>query len=201
MKKIKSIIIILITIHFSFIIISQLRELKILDTHLSKIIENRYILPFFEQNWGMFSPNPPQGNQFIMIKFKTYQDSIVIDPHKNIRNNSNGDFLNLDQRLLKYQAECFNDIIEKNNQLNSNSYSDKKNYGLLSFINYSLFILKNQKSFTKNLKSSDLIYIDLYLIDDILDKPQSKQKFKGRYYTEIKNVFSITKNEFDKLQL
>lgn len=201
MKEIKLFIIILITIHFSFIITSQLRELKILDTHLSKIIESHYILPFFEQNWGMFSPNPPQGNQFIMIKFKTYQDSIIIDPHKNIRNNSNGGFLNLDQRLLKYQAECFNDIIEKNNQLNSNSCNDKKNYGLLSFINYSLFILKNQKSFTKNLKSSDLIYIDLYLIDDILDKPQSKQKFKGRYYTEIKNVFSITKNEFDKLQL
>lgn len=203
MKKTKTFFIILISLHFILIIVSQLKELKILNNKFSQMVEHYYTLPYLEQNWGMFSPNPPQGNQFIMIKFRTNNSSVLIDSHKKIRENSNKGFLNLDQRLMKYQIECFNDIINKiqANELDLDKPNIKNSIGLQSTMNYSLFVLKKQEGIIENSKPTDSIFIDLYLIDDVLDKPKSKNKYKGKYYTEIKNIFLTTKNEYDKLQL
>lgn len=191
MKYIKILIITLISLHFIFIIISQLYELNIFNNKYSKIVDEYYILPYFEQHWGMFSPNPPQGNQFIMIKFRSSGKSIVIDLHEKIRKNSNKKFLNLDQRLMKYQTECFNDIMNKlqTKEISLNNPNVKKSKGLQSTMNYSLFVLKKQKDFVNQLKPSDSIFVDFYLIDDVLDKPESKNKYKGKYYTEFKNIF------------
>lgn len=203
MKYFKTLIISVICIHFSFIIISQLQDINVLNNHFSKKVNKHYILPFFEQNWGMFSPDPPQGNQYIMIKFRINDKSILVNPHQTILRNSIRGFLNLDQRLMKYQIECFNDIVKKyqTGKLAVNNPNIQKSVGLQSTINYSLFILYKQKDFIKHAKPSDSIFIDLYLIDDILDIPKSNTKYKDRYYTEIKNIFLTTKDEYDKLQL
>lgn len=60
MKKLKIILIVLLVCHFTLIVINQFDYLKYIRTNnkLNELAE-KYTNPFFEQNWGMFSPNPP----------------------------------------------------------------------------------------------------------------------------------------------
>lgn len=191
----KVIISILLILHFSCVISVQFYDLQYIKAEKIKNIRNFYIIPYFEQNWGMFAPSPPNGNQYFLIKFHSGNNSVVIDIHKKTKENSDKGLFNLDQRLLKYQNECYNDILNKlvHKKL-SISFPDTKNsHGLQSILNYSKFSLKHQSEFLIKLAPNDIIYADVYLMDMPLNSYGSKIKFGNKKYILLPNIYLSNK--------
>lgn len=191
----KNFILLILVIHFTFVVIVQFYDLGYTNNRIAEKIKNNYITPFFEQNWGMFAPTPPHGNQYFVIKFHTDKDSIIVDIHEDIKNNSNRGFLNINQRLLKYQNSCYNDIIKKRSigRLN-NIYKDKnKSHGLESILNYSKLTLKNQKAFLNTISDKDSVFIDIYLINEPLLPSNSKKKYEEKKYITLTDIYLTTK--------
>lgn len=186
----KVIITVLLILHFSCVILVQLYDLQYIKTERIKKIKNFYIIPYFEQNWGMFAPNPPQGNQYFLIKFHSGNNSVVIDIHKKIKENSDKGLFNLDQRLLKFQNECYNDILNKllHKKLSISFPNTKDSHGLQSILNYSKFSLKQQSEFLIKLAPNDIIYADVYLMDIPLNPYGSKIKFGNKKYILLPNI-------------
>ncbi|MGN7757591.1 DUF5819 family protein [Chryseobacterium sp. 22532] len=194
-KLLKNFTIGCLSIHFLFVILVQFYDLDYTKNGTIKKIKDFYINPFFEQNWGMFSPTPPHGNQYFIIKYHTNTNNITIDIHEDIKNNSNQGLFNINQRLLKYQNGCYNDIIQKISKGNLDRiYADKsKSHGLESILNYSKLTLKNQKSFLDKINNKDSVFVDIYLINESLIPPYSKNKFEEKKYITLTNVYLTNK--------
>ncbi|WP_372483249.1 DUF5819 family protein [Elizabethkingia anophelis] len=192
---VKTLIIMSLSFHFSSVILVQFFDLGYTKSRFVNKIKVNYIIPFFEQNWGMFSPNPPRGNQYFIIKFRANNSTALVDIHEKIKENSDRGLFNLDQRLLKYQIECYNDIIDKfsENKLKVNSPHVENSHGLESILNYSKFSLKNQYSFLEKLKPNDSIYADIYLMDMPLNPYNSKEKFGETKYMLFSNIYLLKK--------
>lgn len=191
----QKLIIVLLICHFSCVILVQFYDLQYIKTEKVKKIRDFYIIPYFEQNWGMFAPNPPQGNQYFLIKFHSGNNNVVIDIHKKIKENSDRGLFNLDQRLLKYQNECYNDIVNKilQKKLSITLPNVNESYGLQSILNYSKFSLKQQTEFLRKLAPNDIIYADVYLMDMPLNPYGSKSKFDSKKYILLPNVYLSSK--------
>ena len=153
-------------------------------------MKNDYALPFFEQNWGMFSPNPPMGNHFFLIKFESDNtESNFIDIHKNVRENSFNSFFSIDQRIIKYFAECYNDIIRKKNRGIVVEQNIHLSHGLESIINYSKIVLSNQNDFLKKVDSNDSIFVKIYLVDEKLNLNIHETKNYTKTYIELEKIY------------
>ncbi|WP_059015033.1 DUF5819 family protein, partial [Flavobacterium psychrophilum] len=139
--------IVLLSIHFILVLLNQCYQQNwaYFKTKPIEQINSNYINPFFEQNWGMFAPNPPHGNQYIVVQFYTKKDSTeLINIHEKIMQSSFKRFFSLDQRILKYFNSCYNDIIIKKSNKYSNEEMIKKSHGLQSILNYSRIVLQKQ---------------------------------------------------------
>jgi len=190
-KILKYALIVAITMHFLCVVIVQLYDLGYLKNSISEKIQKHYILPFFEQNWGMFAPNPPRGNQYFVVRFYTNQnDTLTINIHKKVLENSTFGLFNNNQRLLKYQNECYNDIINKisSQKLNLTNPDVSQSHGLESILNYSEIALAKQTSFLE--KINDSVFIDLILVDEALSPPNSEEKYLEKSYLVLSNIIS-----------
>ena len=200
MKYVKFILKSTLIIHFIFIITGQIRDLGFIKNEYTKKIENNYISPYFEQNWSMFSPNPPTGNQYIVLSFRCKNNNLVLDIHEQVRKGSIFSFLNINQRLLKYQSECYNDILTKIElkKIILNNVDSRKSHGLQSILNYAKIALIKQSVFLKSINSKDSITTDIYLVDHPLNPPKSKKFLGEKKFIKLENIFLGTKNELHK---
>lgn len=192
----KGVIISLIFIHFILVGLTQSYDLGLpfLQSDNVKKINDYYIFPYFEQNWGMFAPNPPHGNEYIIIQF--YSKKIIsnpIDIHEKIKQSSFGNPFSLNQRIIKYFSECYNDIIEKKAKGLSNNELEVKSHGLKALLNYSKIVLKNQTEFLKQIKSKDTIKMNIYLMNEPLNDIKSAKLKKEKYYIQLKDINLIIK--------
>lgn len=173
-----------IIIHFAFIGINQLVSLGYINN--SSFLDNNYINLYFEQHWSMFSPNPPKGNQYFVVKYKTEKDTITIDINEKIRKGSLVSIFNINQRILKYQNECYNDILRdiEEKGIHTKEIKSSKSYGLNSILNYSKIVLNKQNYFSKD----NNVFVDIYLIDEQLNEPNNKNKYKEKRYIHLENM-------------
>ena len=147
--------IIFLSVHFIFILLIQCYQQNWALFKNSSIeeINLAYVTPYFEQNWAMFAPNPPQGNQFIALQFYTKKDSTeLVNIHQKVLENSFRNVFSINQRILKYFNGCYNNIIIKKTSDTNNYELLKKSHGLQSILNYSKIVLGNQEKFIKKSK-------------------------------------------------
>ncbi len=178
--------------HYSLVILIQCYDQgwKIFKTKNIETINKNYITPFFEQNWGMFAPNPPKSNEYFIIKFHTNsKTSKFIDIHTAVINSSFSNPFSIDQRTIKYFSECYNDIAKNINKGYSNQDFLKKSYGLQSILNYSKIVLSNQTAFLNSIKPNDSIKVVLYLINEPLKSFENRRMRKSQFYNKIDDIF------------
>ena len=142
----------------------------------------------------MFSPNPPQGNEYICIKFHTKDRmSKIIDIHEKIKQNSFKTPFSLDQRTIKYLSECYSNILVKKDLGYSSHKLVQKSYGLQSILNYSKIVLSKQKEFLESINENDSIKIDLYLVQESLNVFEKSKMQREQFYVEIDDLYLTTK--------
>jgi Family of unknown function (DUF5819) len=188
----------LLSIYFFIILITQCYDQgwSFFKTQSIKTLKENYISPFFEQNWGMFSPNPPNGNEYIMLRFHAQNDTTrLINIHEKIKESSFRNPFSLNQRIIKYFNECYGDISLNNCKGYSKNEFIKKSYGLQSILNYSKIILKKQTEFLDGINHNDSIKVDLYLVQEPLNDFEKSKLESKQFYTEIKNLNLTTKNK------
>lgn len=199
MVKIYSwILIVILSLHFTIIIATQCYNQGWEFTRLKCIekINDNYVNPYFEQSWTMFSPNPPQGNEYICIKFHTKNRMTkTINIHERIKQNNFKIPFSLDQRTIKYLSECYSDILANKNLGYSNHKLFQKSNGLQSILNYSKIVLSKQKEFLKNSNANDSIKIDLYLVQEPLNVFEKSKLKREQFYVEIDDLYLTTKKE------
>lgn len=150
--------------YFSFILVFQIENFCTQKSEIIATLKKRGIYVFFEQNWSMFSPNPPNSNRSLIVKFVTTDiESSYLNINDQIRKNSAYSVFSFDQRILKYFTECFNNILKV--ECNNSAMKGNKiqSHGLESILNYSALVLKKQAQFNSKLKTGDSIYIKIYL--------------------------------------
>ncbi|MBB1138995.1 DUF5819 family protein [Myroides sp. WP-1] len=195
MKKIfKLFSILIVIVYFLFIGSVQLYDLNYFESKPLNQLKENYALPFFEQNWSMFSPNPPSGNHFFLLKFSTQkQTSGYIDIQQKIRERSFSRCFSIDQRLKKYFSGCFNDIIEIQNAGVDLSLHAYKSQGLESLLNYSKFVFENQTDFKGKLQPKDSVFVNIYLVDEQLNKDIHQKKSYTTLYSELDKIYLLKK--------
>lgn len=185
---------VLVASYFFFIVLFQVYDQDYFKSEIVGNIKNDYALPFFEQNWGMFSPNPPMGNHFFLIKFESNNtESDLIDIHKSVRENSFSSFFSIDQRIIKYFAECYNDIIRKKSKGIVVEQNIHSSHGLESILNYSKIVLKSQRDFLEKIDSNDSIFIKIYLVDEKLNLDIREEKSYSKTYMELEKIYLTNK--------
>jgi Family of unknown function (DUF5819) len=188
----------LLSIYFLIILLTQCYDQgwSFFKIQSIQTLKENYVSPFFEQNWGMFSPNPPHGNEYIMVKFHTQNKTTkLINIHEKIKESSFKNPFSLNQRIIKYFNECYGDISSKNSIGYSNKEFIKKSYGLQSILNYSKIVLKKQTEFLDGINHNDTIKIDLYLVQEPLNDFEKSKLKREQFYTEIKGFNLTTKNK------
>jgi Family of unknown function (DUF5819) len=188
----------LLSIYFIIVVLTQCYDQgwSFFKVKPIQYLKEHYVSPFFEQNWGMFSPNPPHGNEYIMVKFYTQNDSTkLINIHEKIKENSFKNPFSLNQRIIKYFNECYGDIATKHSEGYLGNEFVKKSYGLQSILNYSKIVLKNQKEFLKGVNPNDTIKVNLYLVQEPLNDFEKSKLKREQFYTEIKHLNLTTKNK------
>ncbi|EHQ43722.1 Uncharacterised protein [Myroides odoratus] len=177
-------------LYCSFILLIQVYDQGYFKSDTIQQFKENYALPFFEQNWSMFSPNPPMGNHYFLVQFCTAtQKSDLIDIQKLIRLRSYSSFFSIDQRLKKYFSGCFNDIItlQRNNiKIQGNPHISQ---GLESIVNYSKFVFQNQADFQSLIQPHDSVFIKLFLVDEQLNTDIHLPKTYTTIYTELDKIF------------
>ena len=171
------------------IIIVQCRQLGYIpaSNKIAEIVEFNYVTPFFEQNWGMFSPNPPKGKKYIAIEFFTEENkTALLNIHEAISQNNKQEYFSLNQRLLKYLIECANEVASlkgvNEKEVINNSFA------VQSIKNYALYVLKKQDKFLSNIQAKDSVFINLYVIDE-----QNYQDSTVASHIAIKDIYLTTK--------
>lgn len=194
MKKIFTIVLkILFSSYFLFIILIQVYDQNYFESEKIGEIKNKYALPFLEQNWGMFSPNPPMGNHYFLVKFESGNtESDFIDIHKKVREKSFNSLFSIDQRIIKYFAECYNDIVRKKSKNINIEKNIHSSHGLESILNYSKIVLNNQKDFLEKTSPNDSVFVKIYLIDEQLNKDIHKNKNYTKSFIELERIHLTT---------
>lgn len=187
-------LIVLVASYFFFIVLFQVYDQDYFKSETVGNIKNDYALPFFEQNWGMFSPNPPMGNHFFLIKFESNNtEGDFIDIHKSVRENSFNSFFSIDQRIIKYFAECYNDIIRKKSKGIVVEQNIHSSHGLESMLSYSKIVLKSQIDFLEKIDSNDSIFVKIYLVDEKLNLDIREEKSYSKSYMELEKIYLTNK--------
>ncbi|ADX67057.1 DUF5819 family protein [Weeksella virosa] len=184
---------IIFSVYFLFIIFIQVYDQNFFESEKVGKIKNKYALPFFEQNWGMFSPNPPMGNHYFLVKFESGNiESDYIDIHKKVREKSFNSLFSIDQRIIKYFAECYNDIVRKKSKNINIEKNIHSSHGLESILNYSKIVLNNQRDFLEKTSPNDSVFVKIYLIDEQLNKDIYKDKTYTKSFIELDRIYLTT---------
>ena len=148
----KRLVVFLFVMHFAIVTISVLDNIHVLPQNLITDVVKLYTIPFFEQNWGMFS-NPPTTTRKVYFQFHTpssdQNNKIEIsdwyDINATIYSYNKDHLFSIAQRLIKYESGCLNNIfsyIEKCKDPTPDAciaYSP----GFLSLKNYARIIYAN----------------------------------------------------------
>lgn len=198
-KYIRIIIISILSIHFIIIILSQINEQFKAESKLDIIneIDSYYVLPFFEQHWSMFAPNPPDGKRFIAVQFWNAngikKDSTkILNIHESISQDNMRTYFSLNQRMIKYFAECFNDLSSHLSNKKLNREKLLNSAGLKSIKNYMVYVLKNQKEFLKLTQKGDSIYSTIYLVNEPLPGIR-EESISEKYYQKVDSILLVSK--------
>ncbi len=189
-----------LSIYFIIVVLTQCFDQgwSIFQTKPIQALKDQYVAPFFEQNWGMFSPNPPHGNEYIILKFHTQNNTTKpINIHEKIKENSFKNPFSLNQRVIKYLNECYGDISSRANKGYSNNEFIKRSHGLESILNYSKIVLEKQTEFLDKISANDTIKVDLYLIQEPLNSFEESKLKREQFYTQIKDLCLTTKNKLN----
>jgi hypothetical protein len=195
----------IISIHFFIVILLQCYQQKWTSVEYSILdkLESFYMLPFFEQNWSMFSPNPPTGKKYIALEFYTKKNneknitSSILNIHDPISKENLQTYFSLNQRLIKYFVECSNEIIIKSKtyktpkELNSNSNAFR------SIKNYSKFVLFKQKEFLNKINTKDSVFMNLFIVSEVLPSISEQDKNPEKYFQKIENIFLTKKDSLN----
>lgn len=185
----------LFVLYFLFIGCVQVYDLQYFNSNTLQKIKEKYALPFFEQNWSMFSPNPPSGNHIFMLKFSTKtKESNYIDINRKIRERSFSRFFSIDQRIKKYFSGCFNDILDVQKTGVNLAEHIHKSQGLESLLNYAVIVFENQVRFKSEIQPHDSVFVHIYLVDEQLNKDITKRKTYTTIYSEIDPIY-LLKND------
>ena len=194
-KKINLLSVCILILYFLFIGCAQVNDLHYFDSKILKNIKEHYALPFFEQNWSMFSPSPPSGNRYFLLKFSTNTaESDYIDINKTIRARSFSRFFSIDQRIKKYFSGCFNDIIETQKTGVNLTVNPYKSQGLESLLNYAKFVFQNQEDFKSQIQPKDSVFVQIYLMDEQLNRNIHQKKTYTTVYNEIGKIYLLNYN-------
>ena len=107
-------------VHFILVTISVLGNIKVMPNGLVKDVAKIYTIPFFEQNWGMFS-NPPTTTRKVYFQYHTpnyvnpEEGEIVsewYDVNSSIYKYNKSHFFSVAQRLIKFESSCLNSIFQ-----------------------------------------------------------------------------------------
>lgn len=144
-----------ISVYFGSIILVQgyQQGWHFMQSYSIKNLNDNYILPFFEQNWSMFTPNPPDGKRVIAVQFyskhmgKKMDSTAILNLHDKVSNENKKVFFSLNQRLIKYFSDCYNDVSQKTQRYKNKKELEKNSSGLKSLKNYVRFVLTHQEDF------------------------------------------------------
>lgn len=96
----------LLIIHFSILVVSLSSKYVPYPELVTQKV-SKWVNPFFEQDWGMFS-NPPKGDDFCLVRFRGVKDGKELTSswyNVTFPLNERGMLLlSLDQRLAKYMS-------------------------------------------------------------------------------------------------
>ncbi len=198
----KVILILFISVYFGSIILVQgyEQEWHFMQSSSIKKLNENYILPFFEQNWNMFAPNPPDGKRVIAVQFyskykgKKTDSTAVLNLHDKVSNQNKKVFFSLNQRLIKYFSDCYNNVSKEAERYKNKKELEKNSSGLKSLKNYARFVLIHQKDFLKRTPYNDSIFCSFYFIHYPLHKIGSSKTPKG-YYKKIDNILLCLKED------
>lgn len=158
-------------VHFLFVLLDQARDQgwKVFNNKFTNWISYQYMLPFWEQHWSMFSPNPPAGAQYFVFEYYSgYHHSPMVDIHSKVREGSFASFFSLDQRVIKYFLECYNDIILDGQQDASAKNLEATSHGFRSIKQYAKMTLQKQKDWMTDVHANDSVFVKMYLVNEPL---------------------------------
>lgn len=204
-KIFKIALISIISIHFFIVVLLQCYQQKwtSVDYPILDKLESFYMLPFFEQNWSMFAPNPPTGKKYIALEFYTKNNneknitSGILNIHDPISKENLQTYFSLNQRLIKYFAECSNEIIIKSKTFKTPKELDSKSNAFRSIKNYSKFVLSKQTDFLNKTNTKDSVFINLFIISEVLPNISEQDKKPEKYFQKIENIFLTKKDSLN----
>jgi len=196
MKKLYHYVVYLVLLLYcSFVFLIQVYDQGYFKSDTIQQLKENYALPFLEQNWSMFSPNPPMGNHYFLVQFSTTtQKSNLIDIQQFIRKKSFTSFFSIDQRLKKYFSGCFNDIVRLQHNHIEIQDNPHISQGLESIVNYCKFVFQKQVDFQSLIQPHDSVFIKLFLVDEQLNTDIHLPKTYTTFYTELDKIFLLKQN-------
>lgn len=176
--------------YFMGVVLFQIYDQNLIHSEIVGKAKQRYALPFFEQSWAMFAPNPPMGNRYFVLKFQTKdQESDFIDINQGVREGSFRGLFSIDQRVVKYFAECYNDIVRCKGEGINIEKDVHLSHGLESIVNYSKFVLDGQSDFLNKVNKKDSIFVKIYLVDERLNDVVAAEDKYTKTYVELDRIY------------
>ncbi len=115
----KKVLISIFVAHFILIITSVLDNIHVLPDGALPDLAKLYTVPFFEQNWSMFS-NPPTNTRRVYFQYQIpheVEDSVYTsnwyDVNSTMYNYNQSHLFSVAQRLIKYESGCLNNMFQR----------------------------------------------------------------------------------------
>ncbi len=151
----KKIFIALFALHFVLITISVFDKIDMVPDSMVNHVAKAYAIPFFEQNWTMFS-NPPTTTRKVYFQYHIAQNNGETkltdwyDVNTTMYEYNKKHYLSVAQRLIKYESGCLNSIFERI-QACQDPTPDRciaASPGFVSLRNYARIIFQNSNDFS-----------------------------------------------------
>ncbi|MEM6719332.1 MAG: DUF5819 family protein [Bacteroidota bacterium] len=116
----KKIIVGIFILHFSIVTVSVMGNIHVIPDGVVRDVANLYTIPFFEQNWGMFS-NPPTTTKKVYFQYhvpdytsldREIEISEWYDVNSSIYKYNKSHLFSVAQRLIKFESSCLNSIFQ-----------------------------------------------------------------------------------------
>ena len=157
-------------LHFFVVILYQISMIYPNQRQLSfvSIIHNNYLVPFFEQSWSMFAPNPPTTTDRVLLKYRIGKiETEWIDiSQPNIEGNRHS-YFSVNQRIMKYLHGILSKIQSDSKKLegekNVNYDKVRSSVGYRSLQQYAKLVLN--KKYSRVIKN-EKVFLMVRVIND-----------------------------------